>query len=129
MHKQYNRASLNGFTVVEMAMVIVVIAILAGMSIGSYSQWRKSVATREVQSDLNGVASAMASKRNFNNVYPSGGTALSQLSFSSSPGVILTYKTGSATTYCIEAKSIKEPTIIYHLDSANGNKTPESGIC
>jgi prepilin-type N-terminal cleavage/methylation domain-containing protein len=125
-----NRSSANkGFSVVEMTLVIVVIGILATITIGGYGQWRKSTARREVQSDLHGVAAAMESKRTFNNAYPFGGTALSQLSFTASDGVTLTYKSGSDTTYCIEAASIKVPAIIYHLDSANGNKTPEVGVC
>jgi prepilin-type N-terminal cleavage/methylation domain-containing protein len=129
MHSRRNHIADQGFTVVEMMMVAAVIVILAAMSLGSYGQWRKSLAKKEVQSDLNAVAAAMESKRNFNNVYPSGATALSQLSFSSSAGVTLTYKSGNTVTYCIEAKSVKEPTIVYHLDAANKNKTPEVGIC
>lgn len=109
--------------------VIAVLGILAGITVGGYSQWRKSVAKREVQSDLQGIVTAMESKRNFDNVYPSGAGALSQLSFSASPGVTLTYKSGSATVYCVEAASIKVPSVIYHLDSTNGNRTPEVGIC
>lgn len=129
MQKRHNRTAKQGFTIVELMVVVAVIGILAGISIGGYNQWRKSVAKREVQSDLHAVASAMESKRTFNNAYPSGATALSQISFTSSAGVALTYKTGSAVTYCIEARSIKEPTVLYHLDVANRNKTPEVGVC
>ena len=119
----------RGFTLVELMTIIAVIGILAGMSVGAYNQWRRSVAVREVQSDLMAVASAMESSRNFNGVYPSGATTLSQVSFTPSAGVTMTYRSGSGTVYCIEAASNKVPTIIYRLDSTNGNKTPAAGAC
>lgn len=129
MHKRADQAARLGFTAVELMVVVAIIGILAGISIGAYDQWRKTTARREVQSDLHAVVSAMESKRNFDNVYPSGATALSQLAFSSSADVTLTYVSGSATTYCIEARSTKEPTIVYRLNAANKNKTPAAGIC
>ncbi|MET0980027.1 MAG: prepilin-type N-terminal cleavage/methylation domain-containing protein [Candidatus Saccharimonadales bacterium] len=129
MQKRYGRAVKRGFTIVELMVVVAVIGILAGISVGAYDQWRKTTARREVQSDLHAVASAMESKRNFDNVYPSGATALSQIAFTSSAGVALTYQSGTALTYCIEARSTKESSIVYHLDAANKNKTPEVGTC
>ena len=48
-----------GFTIVELSIVIVVIGILAGIVIVGYGGRRDSVAKKEVQSDLQIVASAM----------------------------------------------------------------------
>ena len=60
----------NGFTIVEILVVIVVISILATISIVSYGAWKKSTAVAQVKSDLNGVASATESARTFGNGYP-----------------------------------------------------------
>lgn len=116
----------KGFTIVELLIVIAVLGILAGISIGGYSQWRTTTAKQEVRSDLVGAATAMESARNFSNGYP-----LSLPStFQKSAGVNLTYKVGGTTSaYCLNASSIKVPSVVYYLSSANGNKTPAVGTC
>jgi len=116
----------KGFTVVELITAIAVIAILTGLSIAGYSQWRKTVAQREVQSDLIGAATAMESARNFGSGYP---LAIPS-SFVKSAGVNLTYKTGgTATAFCLDGSSVKVPSVTYYLSSTNGNKTPAVGTC
>jgi prepilin-type N-terminal cleavage/methylation domain-containing protein len=116
----------RGFTIVELIVVIVCIGILAGITIVAYGGWRKSVAQKQVQSDLNGIAAAMDSERNFNNAYP---TSLPS-TFTASPGVTLYYKPGgTSTVYCIQATSVQVPTVVYYLDSTNNNKTSKPGVC
>lgn len=111
---------------VELITVIAVIAILAGLSIAGYAQWRKTVAQREVQSDLIGAATAMENARNFSSGYPLAIPA----SFVKSDGVNLSYKAGgTATAFCLNASSVKVPSVTYYLSSTNGNKTPAVGTC
>jgi len=116
----------HGFTIIELITTIAVLAILAGLTVGGYSQWRKTVAQREVQNDLIGAATAMESARNFSSGYP---LAIPS-TFVKSSGVNLTYKAGgTATAYCLDASSVKVPSVVYYLNGANGNKTPAVGSC
>jgi len=114
---------LHGFTLVELMIVTVVLAILAGVSVVGYGAWRQSIAQKEVQTDLQTAAVSMASSRNFNDEYP---TSIPP-SFKSSPNVQLTYTTGSATGYCIEGISTTNSNIKYYI-SSNG-KVPIAGTC
>lgn len=116
----------QAFTIVELMTIIVVLGILAGLTINAYSQWRTTTAKQEVQSDLTGAAAAMESARNFGNGYPLSIPA----TFQKSAGVNLTYKAGgTATAYCLNASSIKVPSVVYYLSSANGNTKPAVGTC
>ena len=114
---------IRGFTLVELMIVIAVLAILAGISVVGYGAWRESVAKKEVQTDLQTVATAMLSARNFNDSYP---TSIPS-NFSPSPNVQLTYITGSGTGYCVEAVSKTNSNVKYYI-SSNG-KTPVVGTC
>lgn len=86
-----------GFTIVELSIVIVVIGILAGIVIVGYGGWRDSVAKKEVQSDLQIVASAMENAKNFSNDYPS--TIPS--TFTPSSNVVIEMTTQPTGQYCI----------------------------
>jgi len=114
---------LHGFTLVELTIVIVVIAILAGVSVVGFGAWRQSIAQKEVQTDLQTVAVAMISSRNSTDVYP----ASIPSSFKPSPNVQLTYITGSSTGYCIEGVSKTNSNVKYYISS--NSKTPMAGTC
>ena len=60
----------NGFTVVELMIVIVVIAILTGIAIFGYASWRSDTIETALSSDLSSAASAMKQELNLNNTYP-----------------------------------------------------------
>lgn len=61
----------RGFTIVEVMIVVVVIAILAGVSTMAYNGWQKSTAEAVAKSDLLQAASLLKNYHNFNNGYPS----------------------------------------------------------
>lgn len=115
----------RGFTVVELLVVIVVIGILAGISIVSYGAWRHSAIAAKVKSDLNNVASAMESARNFNNTYPS--TVPSSITPTS--GVSLSGGSSDGTTYCVDGASTEDTTVTYYLASETKAQGPLSGKC
>jgi uncharacterized protein (TIGR02145 family)/prepilin-type N-terminal cleavage/methylation domain-containing protein len=121
MHKTGMRN--NGFTIIELTIVIVVIGILAAISVVGYGSWRTGVAKAEVQSDLKQAAAAMESARNFGNTYPLSIPA----SFTSTATVTVTYTSGDATSFCIDGVSNVVPTVSYFVSSTN--KVPVLGTC
>lgn len=88
----------NGFTIVELMIVIVVIAILAGIAIFGYASWRSSTIETALSSDLSSAASAMKQELNFNNTYP---TTIPK-SYRGSTGISV--KWASSLKFCIEAE-------------------------
>lgn len=112
-----------GFTLVEVAVVITVIAILAGITVLSYGAWKEHTAEGVVKSDLEGVSTAMEDARNFSTGYPSAVPS----SFTASQDVTLIYAWGDATKYCVTGKSISQPAAIFYIK--NDLKTPQQGAC
>jgi prepilin-type N-terminal cleavage/methylation domain-containing protein len=122
MHKK--RGDYHGFTIVELLVVILVIGILAGISIVGYGAWRKNIAEDQLKSELSGVASAMENARNFSSTYP---TAIPS-TFTPSNDVTLTYVSGDAKTFCIQASTSQDSTLIYRYDISE-KKEPQVGAC
>lgn len=126
MNNVQQRRGGNGFTIVELAVVIAVIGILASIVIFSFGEWRVSVAKKEVQNDLLSVKSAMHSERNFKNAYP---TSLPS-SVTASENVTVAYHSGTSTSYCVDGESKVVPSVTYYIKAVNGDAgEPTEGTC
>jgi prepilin-type N-terminal cleavage/methylation domain-containing protein len=123
-HYSKKSTTKTGFTLVEIIVVIAVIAIVAGIVILGYGTWRKDLAANQLKSDLKAVAGAMENARNFGTVYPS----TIPTNFEASEDVTLTYVRGNGTTYCIQAVSTLDSSVLYRYDVAE-KKEPQSGPC
>lgn len=65
-----NRIRANGFTIVELIIVLITISILAGIVTTSFVSWQYHTADTAIKSDLMQAASLLESNRNFKNSYP-----------------------------------------------------------
>lgn len=99
----------RGFTLVEVLIAIVVIAILAGIGMVGYGEWRKDVVTKELQADLRSASAAMEQEKNFKNVYP----ATLPSSYKSNTANISVYVQNAGAEFCLEAASSQPPLKFY----------------
>lgn len=117
----------HGFSLVEMVVVIVVIAMLAAMTVFFVSNWRSEAAETEVKSDLSNAAAALENYKNFNSSYPANQAAFASL-YNNSDSVTLTYQRRANGTYCVNATNKVRTAVRWNIDS-NVSKTPRVGTC
>ena len=91
------RKRLDGFTIVELLIVIVVIAIIAAITVVSYGGVTVRARETVLKTDLHGAATKLESMRSQNGAYPDVADDLP-----SSEGTILTY-THQADRFCVTA--------------------------
>lgn len=115
--------SRRGFTVVELVIIIAVIGILLAISTVGYGAWRDNIAKTEVVTDLQAVKSAMEDARNWGDGFPLAIPDNAQ----PSQGVTVTYVSGDATTFCVEAVSVARPDIQYFVSATT--QDPQPGDC
>lgn len=125
MSESNKNTSKNGFTIVELVVVIAIIGILVTITVVSYGAWHKSTLIAKVKSDLNGAVSAMESARTFNNIYP----ATVPSSIVSSSGVMLSGGSTDGKAYCVDGTSVEDATITYYVDSTSSSKGAQTGTC
>ncbi len=100
MHKR----RVAGFTIVELAAVIVVIAILAAIILVSYGESRKRANDTAVQSDVSQIADALNVYYSDNGTYPIDQTAF--LTVTSAKVSLENYATSAnAMLYCVDTNA------------------------
>jgi prepilin-type N-terminal cleavage/methylation domain-containing protein len=97
----------KGFTIVELLIVIVVIAILAAITIVSYNGIVLKAAEASMRSDLRNTASLLSVYQFDNTIYPTGTILASNLK-AESPNNTLSYA-GTGTSYCLSISSTRSP--------------------
>jgi prepilin-type N-terminal cleavage/methylation domain-containing protein len=121
----YHLRKKNGFTIVELIVVIAVIAILAAIMIVSYNAWQKSIHANQVKSQLNSAAQAMEGIRNFTNSYP----ATMPSTYTPSSDVTVTIALSIPTEFCLDGVSVKDSSIEFYVYSKQLDKGPVEGTC
>lgn len=122
--KTSNKTTQTGFTIVELLIVVVVIAILAAITIVAYNGVRNSSIASVLQSDLNNAAKQLELKRVSDNSYPSSDSLLPK-----SQSVTYRYDVDNSSnppTYCLTAFHDSAEDIMYHVDN---NGTVKEGPC
>lgn len=114
----------EGFTIVELLVVIVVIGILAAVTIVAFNGVKNKAVAATLQSDLSSVAKQIGAYAVTNN----GAFPADTSSFTATDGTEYQYTFNNTnSTYCISATSSKAPTLSYHFSSLEGRVV--QGLC
>lgn len=112
----------KGFTIVEITVVIVVLGILVGIVLLSYSSVLNNSKIHALKGDASTAYSKLVKYRADNGTYPS---ALSAAGISNSTTTTYTYTyTAGTDSYCLQLNGYK---LVYHVN--NGKSEPVAGIC
>lgn len=112
----------HGFTIVEILVMVVVIAMLATIMVFGFGSWRARTATTEVKGALTNLASSLKNEMNFNSTYPASVPS----TYRSSDTVTITYVSGG-TTYCAKGVSTAVTSVIWYISDTN--PTPSQTAC
>ena len=114
----------QGFTIIELIVVIAVIGILATIATVGYGAWQRSIAESVVKSDLLNAVAAMENARTFDDAYPANVNDV----FDASAGNMLSG--GSSTSgYCVAASNEDYPNFSFFIDQDTPSGVINNGTC
>jgi prepilin-type N-terminal cleavage/methylation domain-containing protein len=106
----------QGFTIVELLLVIVVIGILAAITVVAYKGVQQRAKVSVMSSDLSSAARAFELYKFDNGSYPTDMPA----NIKTSKGVVLSATNTTGDTFCINAYYPSDPSVLVSWDSKNG---------
>lgn len=124
--KQLHKSS--GFTIVELLVVVVVIAILAAITIVSYNGVAQRAVIATMKNDLGSARTQLEMSRTTSgsNEYPSS-TETAALKASGDNVLQYTYISSPEQGYCVSVVNSRVPSESFHIQSSSGSI--ESGLC
>lgn len=117
----------QGFTIVELLIVIVVIAILAAITIIGYNGISNRARDSAIQSDVEGFAKAIENDKTLNGSYPaSAGAANNGKGLISGSGNTVAYNVDSAgSAFCLQVSRTGSQSYF----ATQSNLSPRTGVC
>ena len=119
----YKRENTRGFTIVELLIVVVIIAILAAITIVAYNGIQQRARASAASSALSQAAKKLELYKVDNSAYPTS-TNLASAGITNANDTTYQY-TSDGTTYCLTATNV---TISYYLNSTT-TSSPTAGGC
>lgn len=101
----------KGFTIVEMIIVVVVIALLAMITVFAFNNYRARTARTEMKNELIQASTSVKNHRNYSDAYPINQVAFDAV-YSEGSNVVLAYSSNATGSgFCIKATSTAETTL------------------
>jgi len=113
------RMTSRGFTIVELLIVIIVIAILASITIVAYNGIQKRTVQSLVQNTAREAAKAMEMKKTVEGIYPT--TIPDTFTITSSLGVGIT-QVGDQASFCFNVTTTRYDDVFYSIDQTGSVK-------
>ncbi len=116
-----------GFTIVELLIVIVVIAILAAITLVAFNGMQRRAATSALHSDMRGAATQLGSINALNGSYPTNVEVSGTELLKKSDKTTFQYSLLANNSYCLTASSERLGSDSYYISSSNTK--PQEGTC
>jgi type IV pilus assembly protein PilA len=111
----------DGFTLIEVLIVIAIIGLLAAIAIPQFIIYRSQGVDAQMKSDLRNASVAVESYFVTNHVYPTSVAVISTLGFQNTQGVTLSLSNVTANSYRLTATKPGGSQPSYTFDSTTGS--------
>jgi len=119
----------DGFTIIELLLVIVIITILALIAIPIFLTQRGKGWDANCKSDLHNAAIAQATYYHDNATYSNDVDELIDIGYKQSSKIQMSVESADDTGYCLEAFHDANPERIWNVESGAGNPNPLLDAC